>query len=354
MTDGTAGWFKDPSDSTLARWHDGNDWTEHTLVIADQTPGVEPSPPVIESPDPARAPRHTATPVPAAAGGRLRRLPVWAKIGAPLAAILLVVVAVSLVSSSDDAGDRAETSDTVATGLEDAVDAARLSGLPDSISDSRAGDLMQRICEAAERPGMVAPLGRVLGELPVSSPGELRNAIDALGDGARTLCAEALRASPDLIEDLQRLAVAAFSTTTSTSPTLVPEGTDAGVPGADGGLDGVDGGDDRRSSGDSRTTTTRRRGATGTTGGSAPRPTSPPATPAPTTTTTLRGVLRGQSCSPAGATARNQITGGNITCGRTCGGSLQWGANCAAPTTPPPPAATTTTATPPPPPPSSQ
>ena len=29
------GWYKDRSDRSLARWYDGQQWTEHTLVIAD-------------------------------------------------------------------------------------------------------------------------------------------------------------------------------------------------------------------------------------------------------------------------------------------------------------------------------
>jgi hypothetical protein len=39
------GWYKDRGDPALARWFDGEAWTEHTLVIAEQTPGVRPDPP---------------------------------------------------------------------------------------------------------------------------------------------------------------------------------------------------------------------------------------------------------------------------------------------------------------------
>ena len=39
------GWYKDRSDPALARWFDGENWTEHTLVRADQPEGVLPPPP---------------------------------------------------------------------------------------------------------------------------------------------------------------------------------------------------------------------------------------------------------------------------------------------------------------------
>ena len=46
MADILPGWYDDTDDPALARWWDGRGWTEHTLVIAEQPPGVEPPPPV--------------------------------------------------------------------------------------------------------------------------------------------------------------------------------------------------------------------------------------------------------------------------------------------------------------------
>jgi hypothetical protein len=40
-----AGWYEDQDDPALARWWDGDQWTEHTLVIANQAPNVQPAPP---------------------------------------------------------------------------------------------------------------------------------------------------------------------------------------------------------------------------------------------------------------------------------------------------------------------
>ena len=51
-----AGWFRDPIEPDLARWYDGEGWTEHTVVIADQPPGGAPPPPEIEPPPPSPAP----------------------------------------------------------------------------------------------------------------------------------------------------------------------------------------------------------------------------------------------------------------------------------------------------------
>jgi hypothetical protein len=55
LGDSTPGWYRDEHDERLARWHDGHDWTEHTLVIADQPRGAIPPAPA-EQPDPLAAP----------------------------------------------------------------------------------------------------------------------------------------------------------------------------------------------------------------------------------------------------------------------------------------------------------
>jgi hypothetical protein len=39
------GWYKDRGDPALARWFDGEIWTEDTVLIAEQQPGVRPDPP---------------------------------------------------------------------------------------------------------------------------------------------------------------------------------------------------------------------------------------------------------------------------------------------------------------------
>src|SRR5215207_9708430 len=59
------GWYNDEQDPTLARWHDGAGWTEHTMVKADWSgPGNPPAPGVAAGPAPGGTPlgRPGATP----------------------------------------------------------------------------------------------------------------------------------------------------------------------------------------------------------------------------------------------------------------------------------------------------
>src|SRR4051812_26903543 len=98
MTDGTPGWFRDPSDASVARWHDGDKWTEHTLVIADQAPGVEPAPPVIAPATTSFAEPEPDFHIPRSGSSRFAGLPLWAKVGGPIVIVLLLVLGVKLAS----------------------------------------------------------------------------------------------------------------------------------------------------------------------------------------------------------------------------------------------------------------
>jgi hypothetical protein len=312
MTDGTAGWFRDPNDPALARWHDGERWTEHTLVIADQPPGSEPPPPVEAAPTMASpAWESTGYEAPASSGPGRGGIPTWAKVVAPLAAIAIIAIAFLVASGGGDDGgtDRASTSGTEVGQLKDAVDAARRAGLTSAVSDSRAGAFIERICSAAKDTSEVSDLGDDLAALPASTPSELRQEINALGKGAEERCPSAMSDEPGLIDDLADEAVSAFSTTT-TSPTILPDGADGGaVTGTDGG--GTDSGS--TTSGKGKTTTTKK-GSTSTTA-------------KPTTTTTLPQGKVGQRCPSDGAKAVTR-SGGSLVC--THGGiclptnSLTW------------------------------
>ena len=324
MTDGSPGWFRDPSDPSLARWHDGDRWTEHTLVIADQTPGIEPPPPdvgedtvatpIIASPtdEPAFHIPRPARGIGRAGGGSW---PTWAKFGAPIAVVVLALGAWIVTSGGDDDDpDSAETTDTIAASLDEAVEAARQAGLPDELTDSQASAFIERICAAALRPAAREQLGEDIGErlarVPDMTVSSVRQSVGALGVGAALRCRDDLESAPDLIDELQDIAVATFTSST-TAVTVLPtdEGTDAGV--TDGGVDdGTDGGSTAGT-----TRTTRRSGGSTAT------------TRAPTTTTTrpLPQVLPNTTCSPEGAKAVNKITGGSLTCQKKCNGSgLQW------------------------------
>jgi hypothetical protein len=292
MTDGTAGWFRDPNDPSLARWHDGERWTEHTLVIADQAPGVEPPPPVTAEPTPTAwdTPATTTFSAPTAAapavGGGRRPLPTWAMISAPVSVIAVVALGFLLTHNGDVSDDtKTETAGTEVATLDAAVNAARRAGLTEEISDARAAALIEQICDAAESPSKEDELGQQLGNLPATTPTELRAEVSALGAGAEERCPDALKENPDLIDDLSDAAVVAFSTTT-TAPTVLPgDGSDTTVAGTDGGT-GTGTGTGTAKGGK---TTTTKKGSTATTA-------------RPTTTTTIRAGSLGSSCSSEGAT----------------------------------------------------
>jgi hypothetical protein len=346
MTDGTPGWFRDPSDPSVARWHDGDKWTEHTLVIADQTPGIEPAPPTPSTSSEAaagatgaaaagsfapsdpdfRIPRHGGS-------GRLSGLPAWAKIGAPVAVVLLVILAFVVTSSgNNNNNDKTATVDTSAPDLKAAVAAARSAGLADNVSDARAGALIQRICAAAKNPSLIDQLAQDLGQLPATDTAEVRSNVAALGEGATTRCRSDMAKAPDLIGRLQDQAAVAFTTTT-TSPTVLG-GTDTGT--SLGGTAGTDGGTGTTVKG-SKTSTTVKGGKTTT-------------TKATTTTTTipLPRALPNQACSPEGAKGVNKITGAGMTCRKACFGTkLVWSeSTCSTTPTAPPTSATTPTSAP--------
>jgi hypothetical protein len=339
MTDGTPGWFRDPSDPSVARWHDGDKWTEHTLVIADQTPGIEPAPPAIPAEGAAAAggfvagdpefhiPRHGG------GNGRLSGLPMWAKVGAPIALVLLVIIGFVVTSSGNDdtSKDKTATVDTSSADLDAAVAAARSAGLADDISDARAKSFIERICSAATHPSAVDQLGQDLGHLPAADTSEVRKNVAALGEGATTRCRSAIAGEPGLIDQLQDQAAIAFSTTT-TSPTIAG-GTDTGT---DAGTATTATGSGTGTTVKGKTTTTVKGGAKTT-------------TTKATTTTSTTPPQRGQNgfpCSPEGARGVTS-SGKPLTCQKECvSGKLKWsGSKVTCSTTPTAPPGTTPAST---------
>lgn len=78
-----AGWFSDARDPALARWHDGTDWTEHTMVKADWRGTGSPPPPAAVRPSGPALGRPQPSAPPAGRTGPDRRL---------LAALVVVLV----------------------------------------------------------------------------------------------------------------------------------------------------------------------------------------------------------------------------------------------------------------------
>jgi hypothetical protein len=330
MTDGTPGWFRDPSDPALARWHDGEKWTDHTLVIADQKPGEEPPPPV-EGDEAGFVPAD-----PDFRAGRpnpLSDLPPWAKIAIPVGAIAIVVLLAVVLLGGGGGKDKTETADTRGASLDDAVDAARSAGLPTDISDARAAALIERICSAARSDKDTTQLAADLAQLPASSVDDVRSNVEDLGKGASVRCPSDMASADDLVDQLQDEAAVAFTTTTTAVTAPTDGGTDAGgatTEGTDNGTTGT-----TSKSGKKTTSTTKKGGSTSTTA-------------KPTTTTTVKRVVQGQPCSSPGAHAVSQ-NGSPLTCQKHCygaGGSTYWLSSSPCETAPTVPATTAPTAPP--------
>ncbi|MDQ2649665.1 MAG: DUF2510 domain-containing protein [Actinomycetota bacterium] len=328
MTDGTPGWYLDKDDPALARWHDGTDWTEHTLVIADQEPGSEPPPPPpargksdaqLQRERVAAANEKRAAREAARAGG----FPRWAPIAVAVVVGVLAAGAFAMLSGDDD---DPTTLDTQGVSIEEALEVARDSGFPTQIGDARASGLIEDLCEAADRPARTATLSAELDRLPLQ-PGQLTDAIDALGEGAEAYCPDSAAGVRTAVSQLKRQAGGDDELATDTT-----------FPSVDGGV--VDGSSSTIPDGTATTkkpTATTKKPTTGTTAKPAPTTTAPP----PTTTTTIVTNLRGSACGSAGATSQTK-SGDPLVCRKSCygGSSLRWDINepCAtvptAPTTP--------------------
>ncbi len=334
MTDGTPGWFRDPTDPALARWHDGEKWTDHTLVIADQNPGEEPPPPVMDG-DAAGGFAAADPDFKISRTGRVNDLPLWAKIAVPTGAVAIVVLLAVVLLGGGGSKDKTTTTDSKAASLDKAVTAARDAGLPTAISDARAGALIERICTAARTGDDTTQLGSDLGQLPAASTSEVRDDVGDLGKGASVRCPSDMAKAPKLINTLKDEAAVAFTTsTTSVTAPGTTGGTDSGAAATTGGTD----------TGTTATTSKSSKGKTTTTVKG--KTTSTTAKPAPTTT--LQQALPNSPCSSEGAHAQSKLGGGTLTCEKNCsgvGGSLSWreGSCPTTPTVPP----TSPTSTPP-------
>lgn len=110
----TPGWYKDHDDERLARWHDGNRFTEHTMVMADwQGPGSPPPPQVAQTqpafavaptpPPPGRVgpSRQEARADAASAKARAKAMRPWyRKKRFIIPGILVVIIAISAIASA--------------------------------------------------------------------------------------------------------------------------------------------------------------------------------------------------------------------------------------------------------------
>lgn len=313
MTDGTPGWYLDKDDPALARWHDGTDWTEHTLVIADQEPGSEPPPPLaargksdaqLQRERVAAAQEKRAAREAARAGG----FPRWAPIAVAVVVGVLAAGAFAMMSGDDD---DPTTVDTQGVSIEEALEVARDSGFPTQIGDARASGLIEDLCEAADRPARTATLSAELDRLPLQ-PAQLTDAVDALGDGAEAFCPDSAAGVRTAVSQLKRQAGSGDELATDTTFPSV----DGGV--VDGSVSTIVGDGSATSSTVKSTATTKK--PTATTAKPAPSTTVPP-----TTTTTIVTNLRGSTCGSEGAKSQTK-SGDPLVCRKSCfgGSSLRW------------------------------
>ena len=239
-----AGWYKDAQDPSLARWHDGTDWTEHTLVIADQTPGVMPPPPYIPPPEPAWEPPAGPEPVgwateptpkvptnptyvaPLAADEVAH--PPWFKRGrylVPLGLLAAVIGLGAVAGGDEDEGTSATTTSTTAVefnALDEAVEIAQ-AGLFVNLRDARVESLIEDLCDAAADGAPEPIAARLVRQQEIETEGDLRNVVESVGDGAAVYCPEAVAEEPNFLNAVyasaEPLLVAAIADPTTIAPT---------------------------------------------------------------------------------------------------------------------------------------
>lgn len=323
MTDGTPGWYLDRDDPTLARWHDGDDWTEHTLVIADQEPGSEPPPPPaargksdaqLQRERVAAANEKKAAREAARSGG----LPKWAPVAVAVVVGVLAAGAFAMISGDDD---DPTTLDTQGVTIEQALEIAREEGFPTQIGDARASGLIEDLCEAADRPARTATLSAELDRLPLEA-GQLRTAINALGEGAEAYCPDSATGVRTAVSQLLRQSGGDELATDTTFPSV-----DGGVVDGSSSTVAADG-----TATTAKSTATTKKATTATT---RPAPTTTATTAPPTTTTTIKTNLKGSACGAEGSTSQTK-SGDPLVCRKSCygGSSLRWDINEPCPTVP--------------------
>ena len=232
---GEAGWFNDESDPALARWHDGERWTEHTVVKADWAGPDAPPPPPAPAPPawvPGNRPPDVA-PHPRSAKDRYLGWPRWARIAAPAAAGLLAISALGSLAGDDEGDGRVDTSEAASAGdALPSIDEATASALEDldvDVSHARLVGLVRELCDGSPRNA-----ARALATITQDADDQ-RDVLHAAGGAAEDACPETTRAEPQLLNDVYA-AVAPTTTTVDASelavapPSTAPPTTAAPAP----------------------------------------------------------------------------------------------------------------------------
>ena len=133
---------------------------------------------------------------------RLAALPRWARFAIAALIVLAVVAALVTVAGADGSDERRAVS------VDEAVSVAQ-AGIAGPIPEAKVRSMVEQLCGAA-RSGTSASAVILAKQLPVGSRGELRTALDAMGEGARRRCPEAEVDWDGLVDDIYGNAASAF------------------------------------------------------------------------------------------------------------------------------------------------
>jgi hypothetical protein len=190
-----AGWFNDDVDPTIARWHDGEQWTEHTLLKGLWTSAHPPPPPGERPPTPWVPAYRQALPTrgPSLAHRLRRRFldwPRWARIATPVVATLLPISAVGTVAMDSGHPQHTDSGAQTQPAPEDPkVDVVEVEEPPSPLDA-----LVDELCD--ESPDAAAAL-----EAISTDPEEQLAALKAATEAAREACPDTNAAAPQLGDD---------------------------------------------------------------------------------------------------------------------------------------------------------
>jgi hypothetical protein len=261
---GSKGWYNDEVDPALARWHDGEQWTAHTLLKDHWHGPGEPPPPPADDPWIARFGAIDRTPEPAtealdafddgedlvmwgttSAGdhfaadphhldradpydeydygyqpAHVRRAIDWQRYAAPLAGVAALVIALVAFQVVRDDGDHADlpTERTAALGdIEEAVANAR-QGLAVPVADGDLKALIRGLCDVGAG-GSIQPVAADAA-ISVSDPAALSPVLAAAARGASDLCPDDTARATGAVDDI--VAAAALQVPAATTTTITP------------------------------------------------------------------------------------------------------------------------------------
>jgi hypothetical protein len=158
----------------------------------------------------------------ARAGDRYKAWPLWGRIAAPAAIVLLLFAAVG--AGDDKKQDEVETAPASSVTLDEAVDIAQ-AAIDSPVPTSTLRSIIRSMCDNEVDDAATAAVSSSDGPLA------LEDVVDASGEGAAALCAEVAEDNPNLVNDVYGAAVLLqlATTTTVTSPAVTTIVSSAGT-----------------------------------------------------------------------------------------------------------------------------